>query len=163
MEMKLASWASFGAFTWYMKIHDTTDWARPLMDGEQYRNYCRAAGRVLGYTLHDLLEPIYAEYPELTPEVLRPSHDEDAAPGCSPPALEGTQQFDSLSDFRRAVLGLADSVEINLLDIVSLAQMRCSPGEAASIRQRIDEVLEQVKEWRDFLVTFEEPSHEASR
>lgn len=149
MDRALASWISFGAFTWYMKVHETTDWARTVMNDEQHRLYCRAAGRVLGYTIHDLLDPIYNIYPELTPAVLRSDGDTDPDTTLSSPA-QPKAPVASYADMRRRVLQLADSVELNLRDIASMARLYCKADEASSLQKRVDDVLEQVENWRQF-------------
>ena len=153
MDKEFASWASFGAFVWYMKIHETTDLARVALSPEQRRLYCRAAGRVLGFALHDLLEPIYKIHPDLTPEVLR-SNTDGSADSTTGPNPEGERKGRmSISDFREEVLHLADAVEMNLRDMISLGRLRCAPEVRRDLEARIGEIMEQVSGWRALVHT----------
>jgi len=55
----------------YFKLHESIDVAREHCSEEERKAYCRAVGKVLGYLLLDVLEPIYREHPDLRPELLK--------------------------------------------------------------------------------------------
>lgn len=55
----------------YFKVHASIDIVREGASADERKEYCRAAGKVLGYMLLDVLEPIYAEYPDLRPDLLK--------------------------------------------------------------------------------------------
>ena len=55
----------------YFKLHETIDVVREHCDEEERKAYSRAVGKVLGYLLLDVLEPIYVEHPDLRPEQLK--------------------------------------------------------------------------------------------
>lgn len=152
IDKQLASWINTGAMIWYMKIHDTVDWARGTLTPEQRKLYCRAAARVLGFTTSNLLDRIYVQHPDLVPKVFRQEQDDSTSPGLAdrggmPSAVEMT-----MSDFSKAVLGLAAAVELNLRDIISIARLSCSPETSASLETGIGEILEQVGHWRSFVL-----------
>jgi hypothetical protein len=152
IDRDFASWVSCGAFMWYMKIHDTTDLARVALSAEQHKMYCRAAGRVLGYTLQDILEPIYKIYPDLTPEVLRRTPDAYGADEAAPRQDERANRT-SVAELQAETLMLADAVDLNLRDIASLAKLRCAPDAARALEEKIGEIMEQVGSWRAFAHT----------
>lgn len=56
---------------YYFKIHASIDLVRESSDEVERKAYCRAAGMVLGHTLLDVLDPIYAEHPALKPDSLK--------------------------------------------------------------------------------------------
>ncbi|MFO0587015.1 MAG: hypothetical protein U0441_05740 [Polyangiaceae bacterium] len=62
----------------YFKLHDTIDIARDNCDAEEHKAYCRGVGQVLGYLLLDVLDPIYAEHPDLCPEQIAGKEASDA-------------------------------------------------------------------------------------
>jgi hypothetical protein len=55
----------------YFKLHESIDIAREHCDEAERKAYCGAVGKVLGYLLLDVLEPIYSEHPDLRPELLK--------------------------------------------------------------------------------------------
>jgi hypothetical protein len=153
LDKEFAAWVSTGAMIWYMRIHDTTDWARGTLSHEQHRLYCRAAARVLGFTMGDLLEPIYKGYPELAPEVLRWGENANDAGRPTQTVDIAAAVVMSVSEFKRGVLELADVVELNLRDVISLARLRCSRGALKSLEAHVGDILEQVNNWRGFVLT----------
>ena len=65
----------------YFKLHDTIDIVRESSDAEERSAYCQGIGKVLGYLLLDVLDPIYAEHPELRPEQIAGKESDDPAEG----------------------------------------------------------------------------------
>lgn len=55
----------------YFKLHESIDIVKEHCNEDERKAYCRAMGKVLGYLLLDVLEPIYGEHPDLRPELLQ--------------------------------------------------------------------------------------------
>ncbi|MBK8257178.1 MAG: hypothetical protein IPK82_31460 [Polyangiaceae bacterium] len=55
----------------YFKLHETIDIVRQNSNEEEFQAYCAAVGKVLGYLLLDVLEPIYAQNSDLRPDLLK--------------------------------------------------------------------------------------------
>lgn len=55
----------------YYKLHDSIDIARESCTEDEQKAYCRAVGKIMGYLLLDVLEPIYREHSDLRPNQLK--------------------------------------------------------------------------------------------
>jgi hypothetical protein len=55
----------------YFKLHGSIEIVKEHCDDDERKAYCRAVGKVLGYLLLDVLEPMYSEHPDLRPELLK--------------------------------------------------------------------------------------------
>ncbi len=61
----------------YFKLHESIDTVRDNCSDGERKAYCRAMGKVLGYLLLDILEPIYSDHPDLRPDLLRQLPDDE--------------------------------------------------------------------------------------
>ncbi len=110
----------------YFKLHGSIDIVRERCSEDERKAYCRAIGKVLGYLLLDVLDPMYSVYPELRPALLDPDASDES------PICGYCEQKPAVRQFTRKAyckmvcatcfdrLSVQEALETKILDIESL-------------------------------------------
>ncbi|MCC6556371.1 MAG: hypothetical protein IT372_25710 [Polyangiaceae bacterium] len=141
----------------YETLHRSIDDVKLMATPEEHTHYCRLVGQILGDMFLDLLGPFYEQHIDLMPDFMRPlepSNEESSAPWPPPRAARGGIP-EHLEDLATEVdpSVLMDAVGSALQDALDLVCRDIGELNQADFRQGVDEVLVDLANAKDYLVS----------